>query len=281
MNAVVTCLFDLASLPGNDCGRRSLSEYLEHASRLLKLNVPMFVFTSPDLEEVLRSMRPERAESIFVVSRYLDVWNSLQITCGAPERFREAFHGHRGRVNPVKDTPEYMTLITSKMSFMHKAANQRSSSDRLIWVDVGLSHVVPDLARLKDIATRCPKTAVFGVVRPGLPAPQDVGTIHRFIGRACGGLWSLPVGDVPRWRELAATETISHLKRGGYPFECDVFYSLLMKGGLTCDEDGMIRCPEDHEALPPCVVYDPGEDNYSRAVSDFPLEASWACMSTS
>jgi hypothetical protein len=154
----VTAIF----LPEFGEPHKSLEIYLQHGRSLVASGVPLRVYTSPALEEIL--LKDWRGMATDHVDIRVDV---------PPDPFWEFQVCLPPRRNISKDTAFFLSVQLSKLKFCALAGE---SSDFVVWVDFGLFHVIKDLEagkeHLRALATLLPQSGRTRLLSPS-NWPQD------------------------------------------------------------------------------------------------------------
>jgi hypothetical protein len=170
----VTAIF----LPEFGEPHKSLEIYLQHGRSLVASGVPLRVYTSPALEEVL--LKDWRGMSTDHVEIRVDV---------PPEAYWELVVRLPNGRNHIKDTAFYLSLQLSKLKFCALAAQ---ASDFVAWVDFGLFHVIKDTEagqeNLRSIADRLPRSERTRLLSPTSWAPGTYEVWHVPCWRHLGGV---------------------------------------------------------------------------------------------
>ena len=141
---IVTAIFDVRKLEGNSNGVRKIDDYIKLGKKLLELEIPVVVFTSPDLYNDIISLRPiDLIDTIKIISiefkdmsyySYLDDLNKCY----------QEFKIHN--LSAIKDTPLYITLTNNKLNFLSRVMDSNPfGSKHFIWLDFGISHIIKDI----------------------------------------------------------------------------------------------------------------------------------------
>jgi len=162
---------------------RKLDVYLDLGRHLVGASVPLRVYTSPDLEPLLRLS-----------------WQGLQVDHVEVETGQD-IEGHWRRSdlelptgrNLAKDTPFYLSVQLSKLKF---AAHAACSAAFISWIDFGIFHMLRDVpsaqARLRRVAELLPRARL-----PPLVILSPAG--HEGHEKKPPDLWNTPC-----WRYLGS-----------------------------------------------------------------------------
>jgi hypothetical protein len=273
---LVTCLFDLTASDAEHAmtkGRPRLvggmGGYLSMAQALLRQPVPLVIFTEPSLVTALSAIRPPSATARYCALQLTE----LPLFEEIHPHFCELFHERYFRyVNPVKDTPSYLTLVNSKWSMLRNVAESNPYDTEFIgWIDIGLAHVVgremDQLPLLTRGGAHHPPGLCFGMPYPDAPHPIRDQIMRQFWGRICGGLLTMPTADAIRWEKLCSAYLLLALREGYYPFEVEVLYRLLLRTGkLSFAPDDDVTIAETKEV----PDFQPYQAEYSGVISHHP-----------
>lgn len=137
---LVTAFVDLSRIEGNT-QRRTGEQYVEYSKSLLALDVNLYLFLEEDLVPLVR----ERREMLgFKDKTFIETISFSTLYCYP---FLEQIKENRKK-NPVinasgfKDTPNYITMINSKIDLVCKAIERNPfSSTHFAWIDFGIFHI--------------------------------------------------------------------------------------------------------------------------------------------
>lgn len=121
---------------------RSFDDYLKHFRTLLALDLPLVIYTSPDLEpEVWRLRRRHNTEvrtlTVTAIEQDFPAYNRIQQIRQDP--------GWRSQASwlagsPQATLPHYNPLVMSKLGLLDASAEDNPfQSDALVWLDAGLA----------------------------------------------------------------------------------------------------------------------------------------------
>ena len=139
---LVSCLFDLGRRePGRP---RSLDDYLRDAAFVLSLELPLVLFTDPEIapwvehERAVRGLA-DKTRVVPLLLETLDTWQRLADVRDLPTFVNG---------DPKKDTPLFQLMACAKLELIERAiVLDAFDTETFAWIDAGIAHVaVPPIA---------------------------------------------------------------------------------------------------------------------------------------
>lgn len=108
--------------------------YIEEARWLLGSMAPLIVFTDPEYQRALASLRPAAAQTW---------WRPERNEVPHDPRLEAALRRSRYAWNPLKDTPRYLALMRQKLTWLRRGSE--IAEGPVTWVDLALRPRSPTL----------------------------------------------------------------------------------------------------------------------------------------
>ena len=156
---VVTGFFDLQKREGTE--RRNLDHYLSYGKFLCSQEVPMILFTDPEIMETLQKLRPKDVYTVIIGVPFEEM--PYQKYRGQLEKNRE---NSAMKLHPIKDTLNYQILNYSKISMIRRAMEICPDFTHYMWVDFGIAHVAQtQWVKEDEVFTFLPETIKYLQIR--------------------------------------------------------------------------------------------------------------------
>lgn len=137
---IVTGFYDLEKR--DKTGRRSAEDYIKHGKFVCDLKYPMVIFCDPEYEKVILDYRKNIPCYTKTIPLPLEDFEHYKLYY---EKIKNnitsnSFH----RANPIKNTPNYISLIIGKFYMLNMVINSEEieKTSKICWLDFGIRHVV-------------------------------------------------------------------------------------------------------------------------------------------
>lgn len=146
---IVTALYDIRSKEDNNSDNvRKLDHYLKLGSELLKLEIPIIIFTEANILDRIKELRPKEFDNITKIIT-VDLEDTL---------FYKDIHRLKNNlnkfkitnINTEKDTPLYFIVNNNKFYFISQSIEQNPfDSSHFLWMDFGICHNVKNINQIR------------------------------------------------------------------------------------------------------------------------------------
>lgn len=212
---LVTALYDLAKIEERP-QTKSISDYLAlFETATAAIDLPMVIFTEPDLCDAVRQRREALAQSTTVIPLPFEA-------CRYASRLPEI----RARLmpnpkEPNKETPGYLVLMNNKPDFLQRAIDADPyQSTHFGWIDMGLTHIarMPDDFESKLLATLSDRIRAMTIHYPG-PVESEVEFARHYHHRMIGGFRYGPSHRLVEFAKVYHVVVDNLILDGVFPFE--------------------------------------------------------------
>lgn len=143
---VITALYNIQRETKGD--KRKWSDYLTWFEQTLKLQMPMCIFTSPDLEPFIKTYRPPHLKTKIVTDQpipYAYLEHTIKTILDS-EQYKKLIT-HPTRVECI--LPMYNVIQYSKFKWLKQIASENPfQTDYFFWMDAGISRFIDTNATL-------------------------------------------------------------------------------------------------------------------------------------
>ena len=225
MSIFVTAIYDLFKLEPTRAKlfNHSIEDYLGMFLKLLKADLNFYIFLDENFYEKFKTqispvILSQQNRGFFVKIKFLP-YSDIPYAHLVPSLFSLY---ERGKVfsdyNTVKDTPNFMALMYSKVDFLLIASQDADCSQfkNYHWIDAGIFYLIPryelsyDFGEYLAEISHHPVDKIVFCYMNTINGPDNISFFQRNYYYLCGGFFSVPK-DLIGWFSAQMKDTVNLL----------------------------------------------------------------------